>query len=325
MKKKNNDIDFIFNNEGLKFYYCKGITLKGLRCRMLLPEGVDYCDHHVNKNTSKIETKEVFTPEVNICKGFNYKGDPCVSKIPPGVDFCARHIPPSNKVCPAVTLQGELCGSSFFSSRRYCNLHKDYLPRFTNKGLILFSEEELNSRLEALPEVFDYVPKTVFKDDFEFLSLKSDNDRSLYLKSIEDIAIDRYNGVLCSMRNCSGRPGVGYIYCYKHREQNYVGKYIKTYTPKKCLGVTVNGLPCKNTIGSDNANKYCFLHERDFPKSSANTDLGNVVPLTVMTPTTKKKCLGLTAKGVGCNNTIGASNISNYCSKHKNQFKPEVV
>ena len=320
---------------------CKGVTLQNKRCRINLPEGVFFCEHHKKQEGNPLDISSRKT-----CAAINIDGSSCGNALSSKYyKFCFYHrneipLKDSNKVypvvgvfdensnkdyhkCAAIDIRGKMCGLPHDSSFLFCRDHKDFVPGSNDDLIPKLNPAELASRYEALPAVIEFRDKEHFKNNNTFLSLNTLDERINYLRHIDRVNLDKYNRILCKLKGCINRTGEGFEYCFAHKEYSSIGKYVKLNTPKACKGITVKGVACKKILSSDSPDDYCNWHINQKPPIAPATLMKSNDYSSVSADYCKdglhKFCKGLNSFGVRCKKTILISDPTNYCGWHRDQ------
>ena len=329
---------------------CKGVTLQNRRCRINLPDGVFFCEHH-----KKQEVKPIDVSNRKTCTAINKDGSLCGNALSSKFyKFCFYHrnqIPlkledkidsmefsnensnedygVSSKAylkCAAINSEGKMCCLPHDPSFLFCREHRGFIPGSNDHLIPKLDAAEMASRYNDLPPVIEYRDKVHLKNNNTFLSLSTLEERVIYLRHIDRVNLDKYNHILCKLKGCINRTGNGFEYCFAHKEYSSIGKYLKVNTPKACRGVTVKGVACKKVLSSDSPDDYCNWHVDQKPP---------IAPVTLMKANDyssvsadyckdglHKFCRGLNSFGVRCKKPILISDSNNYCGWHKDQASP---
>ena len=320
---------------------CKGVTLQNKRCRINLPDGVFFCEHH-----KKQEGNPVDISSRKSCKAVNKDGSLCGNALTSKYyNFCFYHkdlIPLKNEnkmdvdipkqdggvskahhKCAAIDSNGKMCCLPHDPSYLFCREHKGFIPGSNDSLIPKLDPLELERRFNDLPPVIEFRDREHFKNNNTFLSLNTLEERVNYLRHIDRVNLDKYNNVLCKLKGCINRTGDGFEYCFAHKAYSSIGKYLKVNTPKACKGFTVKGVACKKVLSSNSPDDYCNWHTHQKPPVVPATLIKSNDYSSISVDYSKdglhKFCKGLNSFGIRCKNTLLISDPSSYCGWHKDQ------
>ncbi len=106
---------------------CKGVTLKGERCKRDAAEGSSYCIGHATQ-APKTPPKGATEKDDGTCWAITDAGTRCKHKKVVGTDYCKQHaasVKPAKPVerCRAMTWFGRQCSRKPVEGMRYCKQH----------------------------------------------------------------------------------------------------------------------------------------------------------------------------------------------------------
>ena len=324
---------------------CKGVTLQNKRCKITLPEGIFFCEHH-----KKQEGKPLDITSRKTCEALNKDGSLCGNAVSLNTyKFCFYHkdqiplknenkivlvdtsksivdlkaISDSDRKCAAIDSNGKMCCLPHDSKYLFCRSHKDYIPGSNDHLIPKLDDLELERRYNDLPPVIEFRDKVHLKNNNTFLTLNTLEERVNYLRHIDRINIDKYNNVICKLKGCINRTGNGFDYCFFHKEYSSVGNYLKVNTPKVCKGFTVKGIACKKVLSSSSPDDYCNWHSKQKPAIVPPTliiahDYSSVT-IDYCKDGVHKYCRGLNSFGSRCRKKLLIGDSSSYCGVHKDQ------
>jgi hypothetical protein len=131
-------------------WQCRGITLRGVRCKRTVRPPTQHCHQHLSTIppttptcTTRYTAPSLTTEQNAQCRGITLRGVQCKRTVKPPAQHCYQHIPGTTPTAPAstlryatsgltteqnaqchgITLRGIQCKRTVKPPAQYCNLH----------------------------------------------------------------------------------------------------------------------------------------------------------------------------------------------------------